>query len=202
MRILPFVCVMVVVSLINGAIMPKLGYYAPWYLVGSVFALVGSALLYTITANTSNATIYGFTVLIGVGIGLFTIAGFAIGPVVVPPHDANNAIGFLAFAQVVGSTLGLSIAGCLYQNYGVLRVAPILPQLSPADITSVIAGTSNPVFQSLGEAVRIQVVEALIGVMSTSWAVLIAQSAFCVILAPFLRVRSPFKVLSTELTSR
>ena len=44
-RILPFIVMIVFFSLVNGALMPKFGYYMPWYFVGSVLALIGSALL-------------------------------------------------------------------------------------------------------------------------------------------------------------
>lgn len=44
-RILPFIFMIVTFSLLNGALMPKFGYYMPWYLIGSILALIGSALL-------------------------------------------------------------------------------------------------------------------------------------------------------------
>jgi len=44
-RILPFIVVIVFFSLVNGALMPKFGYYMPWYLGGSILALIGSALM-------------------------------------------------------------------------------------------------------------------------------------------------------------
>lgn len=39
----PFVLVLVVAVMLNGALTAQLGYYMPWYLVGACLALVGSA---------------------------------------------------------------------------------------------------------------------------------------------------------------
>lgn len=44
-RLLPFVCLLVAFAVANGAIMPKTGYYMPWYVGGSALMLTGCALL-------------------------------------------------------------------------------------------------------------------------------------------------------------
>lgn len=44
-RILPLICMLVFGSLLNGVLMPKLGYYMPWYVVGNALMLVGAALM-------------------------------------------------------------------------------------------------------------------------------------------------------------
>lgn len=42
---------------------------------------------------------YGYTVLIGIGIGSYVTAGFSIVPFLVAPHDINNAIGFMTIGK-------------------------------------------------------------------------------------------------------
>ncbi|KAL8971655.1 MAG: hypothetical protein Q9183_000944 [Haloplaca sp. 2 TL-2023] len=187
-RILPFIVMIVFFSLLNGGLMPKFGYYMPWYLVGSVLVLIGSSLLYTIEVETPIATIYGYTVLIGIGIGLYVTAGFSVVPFLVAPKDINNAIGFMAIAQVVGGNIFLSMAGCMYQNYGQSRLAPVLGTTSQQDISGVIAGTSNPLFQSLSPEIRMMVVEQITSVMANIWAIMIAGAAINVLLGPLLGV--------------
>lgn len=44
-RLLPFIMMMILFAILNGALMPKLGYYMVWYTVGSALALVGVALM-------------------------------------------------------------------------------------------------------------------------------------------------------------
>ncbi|KAI4179913.1 MAG: hypothetical protein LQ346_007094 [Caloplaca aetnensis] len=203
-RILPFIVMIVFFSLLNGALMPKYGYYMPWYIVGSVIALIGSALMCkwnpsllevdedlpfsadTVKVDTSISAIYGYTVLAGIGTGLYMTAGFSIVPFLVAPHDINNAIGFMAVAQVIGGNIFLSMAGCMYQNYGQSKLRPFLTTYSAEDVSMVIAGTSNPLFQSLSPDLKAVVIEQINTVMSYLWAVMIAGAAISVVLAPFL----------------
>lgn len=44
-RLLPLMAMIVAFSVINGALMPKFGYYMPWYVFGNAVILAGSALM-------------------------------------------------------------------------------------------------------------------------------------------------------------
>jgi len=44
-RLLPLMSMVVFFSILNGALMPKLGYYIPWYIFGSAATLAGSTLM-------------------------------------------------------------------------------------------------------------------------------------------------------------
>jgi hypothetical protein len=44
-RLLPFICLMVVFGFANGGLMSKFGYYMPWYLAGGILATSGGALM-------------------------------------------------------------------------------------------------------------------------------------------------------------
>jgi hypothetical protein len=44
-RLLPFICLMVVFGFANGGLMSKFGYYMPWYLAGGIFTTIGGALM-------------------------------------------------------------------------------------------------------------------------------------------------------------
>jgi MFS family permease len=44
-RILPLICMIVFGCLLNGVLMPRLGYYMPWYVVGNALLVVGAALM-------------------------------------------------------------------------------------------------------------------------------------------------------------
>lgn len=46
-RLLPYVALLVSSSIVSGAFMPKTGYYTPWYVGGSLLAVIGLALLGT-----------------------------------------------------------------------------------------------------------------------------------------------------------
>ena len=51
--------------------MSKLGYYQPWYLLGGILTLTGSALLYTVIVDTIPAAVYGYIFILGAGVGCY-----------------------------------------------------------------------------------------------------------------------------------
>jgi hypothetical protein len=82
----------------------------------------------------------------------------------------------------------LALAGTIYQNIAIKKIAPILPGSSESDVASVIAGTSNHAFQSLPENIRTTVVAQITSSMSSVWALLIGGMALSFILSFFLGV--------------
>ncbi|KAH7319616.1 major facilitator superfamily domain-containing protein [Stachybotrys elegans] len=110
-RLLPLVILVGVASIVNGGAMPRLGYHMPWYVFGNALALTGSACMYTITTDTPAANIYGYTVLIGIGVGTYLAAGFSVVQAMVEEKDMNNAVGFMS----VGTCSSLS--GCASHIY-------------------------------------------------------------------------------------
>lgn len=44
-RLLPLICTLVFFALLNGALLPKLGYYMPWYVLGNALVLIGASLM-------------------------------------------------------------------------------------------------------------------------------------------------------------
>ena len=88
----------------------------------------------------------------------------------------------------MGGNIFLSMAGCMYQNYGHSKLSPFLTTYSATDVSGVIAGTSNPLYQSLSPELKSAVIEQLTEVMSYIWAVMIAGAAINVVLGPFLSV--------------
>lgn len=84
-RLLPFIIAMAVMVFANGALMAKWGYYMPWYLFGGLLATAGSACMYTVDLDTSLSRIYGYTVIIGAGVGMWLQASFFVAQAVVEP---------------------------------------------------------------------------------------------------------------------
>jgi hypothetical protein len=92
----------------------------------------------------------------------------------------------------MGGNIFLSMAGCMYQNYGHSKLLPLLTTYSATDVSGVIAGTSNPLYKSLSPDLKGMVIEQITQVMSYIWAVMIAGAAINVVLGPFLGVSTPF----------
>jgi hypothetical protein len=125
-RILPLISMIVFGCLFNGIAMPKLGYYMPWYVVGNALLVAGAALMSmyiqskppscttlggtvltahgepaTITPSISNFSLYGYTVLIGLGVGAFQSAGIGVACALAPPSDISNVVSVMT----VGTSL-------------------------------------------------------------------------------------------------
>ena len=93
---------------------------------------------------------------------------------------------------MLGITIFLASAGTIYQNFAAQRLAPILPNASPDEISSVITGTSSKAFQSMTESLQQQVVIQITGVMTNVWVFFIAASALSLVLSVFLGVSVRF----------
>lgn len=86
------------------------------------------------------------------------------------------------------------MAGALFQNIGVQKISPILPNASLEAIQQLLAGTSSPLYQSLTGDVRQAVIEQVTLSMRNGFVVLIAGSALGFIGSLFLGV-SVFTIL-------
>lgn len=186
-RLLPFIAMAVSFCVISGALMPKFGYYMPWYTWGSALVIIGSALMYTVDANTSPSHVYGYTVLLGIGAGSYLQAGYAIVQMLVPTEEVGNAVGFMSVSQDLGIVFILAMAGTVYQNLALKRLTPLLAGRPASDVMQVIAGTSNPVFKSLDPELQKRVIGEITRSLSAVWAILIGVGALCFILSLFLK---------------
>ena len=187
-RLLPFISMVVVFSFVNGGLMPKFGYYMPWYTFGSALVLIGSALMYTVNSSTPTSAVYGYTVIIGVGAGCYLQAGYSVVQILVSPADIGNVVGFMSVGQDVGIVVLLSIAGTVYNNIALAKVRAVLSTASPTELQLIIAGTSNSVFQALTDDLREKVIVQITSAMSDVWAVIMAFGALSFVLSLSLGV--------------
>lgn len=187
-RLLPLVCVLVFAVIVNGALMSKYGYYQPWYLAGSCLALIGSALMYTVTLETSNSRIYGYQVLLGIGAGMYAQAGYAIAQVKVKPHEVPQAIGFISLAQIGGATIALAIANSVFLNQATNGILAILPNESRDVVQSALSGAGSTFFETLNSSVKVAVLEALAYAISRVYILAMTGASLSIVLAIFMPI--------------
>ncbi|KAH9209061.1 major facilitator superfamily domain-containing protein [Leptodontidium sp. 2 PMI_412] len=189
-RLLPFVFAIVILSLLNGFYMQKLGYYAPWFFVGGIFGLIGGVLMFTVTSATSNAAVYGYSVILGIGGGCLLMSAFGCVSDVVKLEDVFDAIGVLSICQGFGIVFFVSGASIIFQNLGVKYIKPFLPADYSGDPHSILGGTSNAVFQSLPAETRGLISEGIVKALSMTYALTIAATALTVLITPFIYKRT------------
>lgn len=163
-RLLPVIFTLVFGSVAGGILITKVGYYSPFYVFGTGLGLIGSALLYVSNINTSAASIYGYTILIGLGAGMYSQAGFAVAQVKVPKAMVGQAIGFLTTGQLVGAVISLSVGGTVLVNTATTGLTALLPDTPIEVIRGAIAGTAGSFFQTLDDATR----QAALGIIVES----------------------------------
>ena len=161
-RLLPLIVLLSATIIANGYLMSKLGYYQPWYLVGSVLALVGNVLFSISTPTTSTAAIYGYEVLVAIGSGAFIQAGYATIQTVVAPSDTAQAIAFMMLAQFAGIVLGLSIAGAVFINEALSALGAIFPNIPDAQLRQLLSGTSSSVLDNVPPGLKDEAVAAIV----------------------------------------
>lgn len=176
-RLLPLIIVLVVTISVNGALMAKFGYYMPWYFFGGLLCVAGGALMYTVHQDTSQSRVYGYTVVVGVGVGMWIQASFSVAQATVDPENVPAAIGFITLAQFLGNTTALAIANAVFLNEAEARVQQLLPDLSASEIQAAISGVSSGFAQSLTLEVRAQVVDAIVASIGKTYVLVMVSGA-------------------------
>lgn len=180
-HLLPYVIILVIFCIANGAIMSTTGYYQPWFLGGGILTIIGSALLYTIDENSSESRVYGYSVLSAVGGGSFIQAAFSVAQATVGKIMIPEAIGFITLGQLSGGTISLAIANTVFLNAAAKDIAHIVPQASRDTIFSAISGGDQGFLRSLSAAARKAVIHAIVDSMRQVWILAITAGALVVV---------------------
>ncbi len=182
-RLLPFIIVLIVGIMLNGAMLPSVGYYYPWYIASGIFMTIGGALMQTVGVETHPSRVYGFTVLVAAGAGLIGQCGYVIAQAKVPPRRVSAAISFMNVAQLGTIVLALTIAGTIFQNLAINNLTTRLAEYgySVEEIKSAVAGTQSIIFRQGSAEVRKLALEALIDAMDNVFALITAGGAVTIV---------------------
>lgn len=85
-------------------------------------------------------------------------------------------------------TVFLAISGTLYQNYSLMKIAPALPNASPAEIANLIAGTSSQTYKNLSAEAKALVIPQITDAMRNIWLFFLVGAALSFVLSGFLGV--------------
>ncbi|KAK7754993.1 hypothetical protein SLS62_003077 [Diatrype stigma] len=186
-QLLPFVLPLVFAVMLNGGAMAVFGYYMPWYLVGSALALAGSALLYTIDIDTSEARIYGYSILTAFGVGLFSQAGFAVAQMKAAPQQLSQAVAFIGIGQVGGITFALVMSNSIFLNKSTNQISDILPGMSRSAVQEAISGFGADFFHSLTSEERRRVLVAIVEAIDKTFIMVITACVLSLVLSIFMK---------------
>ena len=186
-RLLPLVCLMVLFTLVNGAMLSKFGYYMPWYLVGGALSLIGGALFYTVDEYSSTSRIYGYSVILGIGAGAYCQASFSVAQAKVKTEQISLAVGFISMGQVGGGTIALAISNSLFLNQSTNEIAKLLPNVPLDIVRGAILGGGSAFFRGLSDDLKRQVLHIIIKAISQVYILVITAGAMAVVMAIFMK---------------
>ncbi|CAG8890493.1 unnamed protein product [Penicillium egyptiacum] len=188
-RLLPFVFLLVFFMLLNRALMPKLGYYTPWYLFSGITIVIGGALMSTVESTTSTSAIYGYSVLIAIGAEATSQAGYSIAPAKVEGCLIPSAIAFVNIAQIGAIVVALTLSGTLLQNLTYNRlVGPLgAAGLDSKEIRSTLSGSLSPVYAHLSEDLREVVNLAIVYSIGQLYYLVVAAGALMIVCCALLK---------------
>lgn len=186
-RLLPIVFTLVFGCVAGGIALAKVGYYSPFYIFGSGLALIGASLLHVVNLDTKAANLYGYTILIGLGTGLYVQAGFSVAQAKVAPSQLGAATGFIALGQLIAPTIALSIAGTVFINTASSGLEKLLPDVPIDTIKNVIAGTAGQVLSTLDPATQSAALSVIVNSMDKVYILGITAMAVSFVCAVGLR---------------
>jgi hypothetical protein len=186
-RLLPFICFYVATILTCGAVMGRTGYHNLWYLFSGICMTCGAATMYTVQYDTPAANIYGYSILLGLGMTT-TQAGYAVGPFFVKPDRVAELIQYLNISQGSSQLIGLAIASCIFQSLGFQRLKEVLAQTeySDAQIQAAIAGARSELLHNATPELRAKCVDAIVKTIGDVWVMAIAAGALWTLCSLFL----------------
>ncbi|KZP04167.1 MFS general substrate transporter [Athelia psychrophila] len=179
--LLPFLLGTVISVVGAGQVVGRFGHYWPFLVAAPVFLALGSGLLYTLTPHTSSATVVGFQILCGMGIGLGMQNSLMAMQVEFndTPALIGQATSMASFGQFFGGTIGLGVAEPVFSSLltqNLLKYAPDAPVIivkeSPVNIytdipAELIPGVVLAYCDSLKVVFIIGVPIAILGLISS-----------------------------------
>ncbi|KAI0205085.1 major facilitator superfamily domain-containing protein [Astrocystis sublimbata] len=144
--LLPSIVSQIIVIIVAGALIPKVGYYLPFAVFAGVGATIGGGLISTWNPYTTTGMWIGYQIINGA-----RGAGIQLGIVAIqnalPAKQSQLGVSFLIFCQTFSSAVFVVVANTLFTQSLISGTTNLVPSLNPADVLS--AGGSAEAIRSL-----------------------------------------------------
>ncbi|TGJ87635.1 hypothetical protein E0Z10_g1102 [Xylaria hypoxylon] len=200
-NLLPFIAFNVALALANGAVMGKKPYYMPWYVFAGIFCITGSALLYTVDENTSDAQIWGYSIILGAGSGAFIQLSFTVVQHKVEHSLVPVAVGFCTLAQLAGPGIALVVSNAVFLNEAISGLHAISPDVSRSEILEAISIASSGGIPSFTPEQQTKALHVIVKAMSKSYIISLAAGGLTLIMSLFMKPERLFSKGSSGVSS-
>lgn len=187
-RILPFILVFIFVVILVGIALPKVGYYATFYLLaGSMTISAAAAMANTMDdPSTAESVIMGLEALIGIVLGCSFQHGVGISNVLnsKSPRDKVDSAVLFNMAQMGAIAIVLALAGCIFQNVGFQLLKDAVGAAagySDEDLREALAGVSSSLWQTRDPEVLRRGIEAVSQVIAREFYLVVAGGVVCLV---------------------
>ena len=150
--------------------------------------IIGSTLMYAVVeVDTSASPIYGFSVLIALGCGLFTQGPISVVQSLFPADRVADATAFVGFGQVAGIAIMLAVANAIFLNQATNGIEKLLPDTPLREVQGAIQGVGSELFRNISPDLRSAILQTVVDSMNKVYILVIVAGAVTVVLCPFLR---------------
>ncbi|KAF3000501.1 hypothetical protein E8E14_005441 [Neopestalotiopsis sp. 37M] len=184
-RLLPFIGVFIFMIFLAGTLLPVVGYYKVFFLIGAALMLIGGGLQQTITPQSSEGRVMGYEAIVAAGAGLVWPISLPIASTVLPPQDRMDAAALFNMGQMGGISLSLAMSGAIYENLGSQLVGEVVAglNLSHHDIRELLSGADSSATTLLSPDLLTRVVDAVTQALVSCFYMTLAGSAVAFIAA-------------------
>lgn len=108
-RLIPLIVAMVICIIISGALVQRIGYYAPFMLAGATIMPIGAGLISTWKADSKANEWLGYQVILGIGLGLGLQQANVAAQTVLPRKDTSVGVSLIVLCQTLGGGIFSSV---------------------------------------------------------------------------------------------
>ena len=175
-------------SILTGTLLGRNFPFTPFAFVGGILVIISGALMYSrVGVDTSAAPIYGYSILLGFGAGLFTQGPISVVQSLFPADRIADATAFVGFGQVVGIAIMLAVSNAIFLNKATDGINQILPDTPLREVQAAISGVGSDLFRNLSGDLRNAVLRAIVDSMKNVYVLVIVAGVLTVVLCPFLK---------------
>ncbi|KAL4787634.1 major facilitator superfamily domain-containing protein [Aspergillus varians] len=132
--VLPSIVAHLLVALISGKIVERVGYYLPIIVVSASLMAVANGLLSTLSPGTSTGKWIGYQIFLGVARGLGLQVPIIAVQNVLPPPQIPVATALVMFSQTFAGALFLSISNTIFNNSLKSLIRHYAPSVNPQTV--------------------------------------------------------------------
>lgn len=115
-HMLPSILSQMLMAVVSGVGVSKLGYYLPWAVFASVIMTIGSGLIATWSTTTGIGQWIGYQVILGMGRGAALQQGMIALQTVLPDSQVAVGMAVMMFLQGLMGSIFISIANTIFDN--------------------------------------------------------------------------------------